>query len=235
VVIGAGFITGLLNLGLNLLQEALVNMMRDPVSRLALFFTIFIVTFVIQTWIGIGMTLVLLKIARGQHFTFGDIFSGGPHLFRLIGATILVGMITLACILIPVIGGVAMIPLLKGDTFAVALAVSIACYLLALVGVAYLMARLGQFYFLVVDRKAQIVESVRHSWAMTRNRIWTIVLLYISQVGVVIAGYLACCVGIIFAVPFCVLLQVVTYLALTGSEVETPPEKPVADAWEEDL
>jgi len=47
-------------------------------------------------WLGIGLTLFLMKTARGQEAELGDIFSGGPFFLNVFLFQLLIGVIMLA-------------------------------------------------------------------------------------------------------------------------------------------
>jgi uncharacterized membrane protein len=98
----------------------------------------------------------------------------------------------------------------------------------------YLCARIFQFYYLVIDRNAGVLDSIRLSWELTRGRAGTIILVYLLQIALGIAGFLALCVGAIFTLPLSSLLLVVTYLALAGI-AKPAPKLPSEENWEADL
>ena len=97
----------------------------------------------------------------------------------------------------------------------------------------YLSARLMQFYFVMLDRDAGVIESIQLSWQLTRGRVGTIILVYLLQMVLAIGGLLALCVGLIFTIPLSNLLQVVTYLAMAGTA--KPPERAVFSNWDDDF
>src|SRR5262249_5658296 len=84
--------------------------------------------------------------------------------------------------------------------------------------VVFLTVRFCMFYYMVIDRDAGVFESFRQSWQCTRNQTSTITLVFCVQLAILLAGLLAFCVGLIFAIPLGNLLVPVTYLFLTGAE-----------------
>ncbi len=46
----------------------------------------------------------------------------------------------------------------------------------------YLVARLIQFFYLVIDRDAGVFESIRLSWHLTTNRAATIMVIYLLTI-----------------------------------------------------
>jgi uncharacterized membrane protein len=98
----------------------------------------------------------------------------------------------------------------------------------------YMIARLSQFYYLVIDRNAGPIESIQLSWQLTRHRAGTIVVIYLLGIVLNLAGFLALCVGLIFTLPLNSLLQAARYLALIGT-AKPVQEAPFEQNWEQDL
>jgi hypothetical protein len=99
--------------------------------------------------------------------------------------------------------------------------------LLAVVGLAYaaffaVRVRLGQFPFLIIDRGADVQESLLGSMELTRGRVATVFLIYLAQVAIDLAGLLLCCVGPFITMPLNGLISAVTYDVLSR-------DLPVAD------
>jgi uncharacterized membrane protein len=104
---------------------------------------------------------------------------------------------------------------------------------LSAVFVVYLTARLALYYYLVIDRRAGAIESLRQTWELCRDRSGIIVLVLFLNMAIVLAGFLALCVGLVFALPLANLLFPVTYVAITGTR-PLRPEKPEF-LWEDDV
>ena len=137
-------------------------------------------------WLNIGMALLLLKIGRGQEPSMGDLFRGGPYFLTALVAGILVGLIDLVGFVLLIVPGI----------------------IFALM--------FSQFLYLIVDRNVGIVESLELSMRITRGNKATLFLLWILSAGLIFAGMLMCCVGVIFTAPLVSLLWTVAYLAMTG-------------------
>ena len=56
------------------------------------------------------------------------------------------------------------------------------------------------FYYLIIDRDAGVIESIQLAWQITRGRAGTSFWL-ISCSSCFVAGFLAFCVGLVFAAP----------------------------------
>jgi hypothetical protein len=191
---------------------------------------------VIQLWLGIGMNLALLRVARGQPVSFDILFSGGRYLLKSVLGWIIVLVLVVVMVAAPLLLAGAIAAVLREQS-GVVVAVMISAVVGIMVLMLYLIARLWQFYFLVMDRDAGVIESINLSWQMTRGHAGTIILVYLSQAVFVLVGALMFCVGLIVAVPFSSMLLAVTYLSLVGSPkgAEHPPVRTWFTNWEEEL
>ena len=91
-----------------------------------------------------------------------------------------------------------------------------------MVAVIILALRLSQYYYLIIDRDAGIMESLRLSLEVTRGNAGNLFVIGFVTGLINLAGLLACGVGLIFTIPFTVLVFPVTYLALTGQPIADP-------------
>lgn len=186
---------------------------------------------VVQVWLRLGRTRGLIKLVRGEPVAFDVIFSGGPYVLTIILASIVVAVLVAVAFFFPLM---VMSVLLMGfrNQLIAGILVVLACCVLFIVMAFYLVARLAQSYYLVVDRGAGVLDSIRLSWRMTKGRAGTIILVYLVQLSLWLAGLLACCAGLIFTLPFGSLILVVTFLAMV-SPVKPPGQVPLV-RWEDD-
>ena len=221
------------SLFMNLVQDSMAAGVRDPNAFKVFYILTLFANIVIQGWLSIGMTLAMLKIARGELVTFEDVLRGG----RFLLTSLLAWVVHKVLIAVPIavatgviVGGIVMMENQSGvAAFLLFLVVS------ALAGLVFifLAARLSMYYYLVIDRDAGVFDSLLQSWRLCRYQIGTITLVYFVQFAVFLAGLLACVVGLVFAYPLISLLEAVTYLALIGNA--TSGEKTPRFAWEKDI
>jgi uncharacterized membrane protein len=216
------------------LQASVMAANQGPAPVRLLSLLLFAVTLVIQTWLGIGMNLGLLKIARQEPVSFGVLFTGGRYLVTTILAGICVGAIMFVTVIVPASFLGMLAAALAGRSTAGVSVVVIGCAAFAVLAL-YQLARLAQFYYLVIDQNCGVFDSIRLSWQWTQNRAGIIVVIYLLQLVLVIAGFLALCVGLIFTMPLSSLLLVVTYLALAGAQKPVAPSSPFEQFWPEEL
>jgi phage FluMu protein Com/uncharacterized membrane protein len=141
---------------------------------------------ILQAWITIGQIRCFLRVARGQPVEYGEIFTGGPWLLRIIGASILYGLMVLGGVLLLIVPGI----------------------ILALM--------FGQYYYLIVDRDMGVMDSLSMAKQITDGNKWTLFLMGLVCSGLTLAGVLALCVGVLAVIPYVTLLQVMAYLTMTG-------------------
>src|SRR6185436_1632373 len=113
-------------------------------------------------YMGIGQTVMALKLARGIPAHLGDLFAGGKHLLPVLGASFLASLA----------GGLAS-------------AISF-----GLLGI-YLALCYWPFYYLIVDDKASALGSFSRSYKMTTGNRETTFVLWLASVGIILLGLLA--------------------------------------------
>jgi hypothetical protein len=216
----------------NLLLKAVVAAVRDQIFTAVMQFAVIFGSYVVQIWLNVGTNLAFLKLVRRQEVVFEDVFTGGRYVLTTILAALLFGLAVGGPMVLALFGGAALFPTIQDNqsVLSVLLIVTVVAVLAAVA--VYVSIRLLQFYFVVIDRNAGVIECLRTSWYLTRNQVPTLILVYLLQMTIVLAGLLALCVGVIFAAPLASLLLVVTYQAVTG---QTPAaELQFMDSWDID-
>lgn len=139
-----------------------------------------------QIFFQVGLTRLLLNIARGQQAPLSDLFSGAQYFWRMLGASILYGLMiaagTLACIIPGIILGLMFLP----------------------------------YTFVLVDQNVGVLECLSRAKDITKNNLLALVWLVLVSFGINLLGMLALCVGLIFTVPLSMLFLAVAYCKMTG-------------------
>jgi uncharacterized membrane protein len=136
---------------------------------------------IIALFLSIGLARIGLNLVSGKPVTIGMLFSGAGKLLPVIASSLIYFT-----------------------------AVTIGLFLLVIPGI-YIALRYGQYLFAIVDRDMGIIESFRYSSSLTTNNRTSLFTLMLLYVAVSIAGILAFCVGIFFAIPVIFLSSVVAY------------------------
>ena len=139
------------------------------------------ITQVFSIFIGLGLARIGLNLVSGKEVSVGMLFGEGDKLLRALGATILFGLMMFCGLLLLIVPGV------------------------------YIALRYGQYMVAIVDRDMGIMESLSYSSSLTTNNRLNLLLLYLLAMAIVIAGMLACGVGLIFAGPVVWLMYLVAY------------------------
>jgi hypothetical protein len=141
---------------------------------------------VIQMFMGIGQAQIALKLVRGQRAEFSELFGGGPRFLPVLGASLLAGIAIFLGIL--------------------------ACIVPAII----LAVMFWPFYWIVVDNKAPVMDSFGAAYKITEGNRGTAILLWLLSVGIMLLGFLALCIGVLFAAPLVTVLWATAYLMMSG-------------------
>jgi hypothetical protein len=214
-------------------------LLGEPEITPVLEFVQFLGKILVPAWLWIGQTLAFLKIARREPVTLEDLFRGLPWLLTLLLATgILLAIAAIPCLVIygtaeafvALHGGDALASMIRdllhagGPGFLVSLltewlalmAITMVVVVLSYAAFLAVTVRLGQFPYLIIDRGAGVLESLRVSMRLTAGRASTVFLVYLAQLTINLAGLLAFNVGLLLTLPMTSLLSAVTYRALCG-------------------
>lgn len=96
----------------------------------------------------------------------------------------------------------------------------------------YLCARLQFYIAAIVEEDAGIMESLNRSWNLTKGNVMRLVLLFLSQIGIIIVGLLLLIIGVFVAEPVICLMYCDTYRQLCknlpAEAKETIPQEETA-------
>lgn len=145
-----------------------------------------VLSLAVQAYVTAGTIVFSLKLLRGEDASFGDIFSGGPYVLRLMGMFVLMGLAILFGWALCIVPGVIL-----------ALGLSMASPM-------------------VVDRHVGPIDAMKASWDLTTGHKGNLFVFYLLCAVVVLLGMLACCVGLFVAQPIITLAWVLVYKQLNG-------------------
>lgn len=135
----------------------------------------------VALYLNLGMTRIWLNLVSGKQATVGMIFGEGGKLLTAILASILFG-----------------------------LAVGLGFLLLIVPGI-YIALRYGQYMAAIVDKNLGVMDSLSYSSSITTNNRMPVFLLWLLSFLVIIAGFLALCVGVFVAMPIVWLAAMVAF------------------------
>jgi hypothetical protein len=198
-VVFLGFILG------NLLSGVAGAMNDSPVKAI-----LQLLNSVVSIFFSAGMFIYLINLASGRDAKMGDLFSAGPILLPIIGASILFGLAMFGAI-IPGLLFLFLGPIGMIFTFIYGLVV----YVL-------IITRFSQFYYLLIDREVGIVESLSLSNKLMKGHEIQFLGLCLVLGVMNVAGALALGIGLFITIPLSLLCAAVYYLGVTGQPVADP-------------
>lgn len=147
----------------------------------------FIILGAVASWlIGIGIANIQLKIYRKEPVSLQNLFQRWEVLPHVVLASILSTVVTGAGFIALIIPGI------------------------------YLMARLSQVNYFIVDKGMDAVSAFKASFAATKKQFWSLAGLFITLALINILGALALLVGLLVTVPMSMMALVYVYYALAG-------------------
>ncbi len=141
----------------------------------------------------VGYIRIWVGAARGGTPQFGEMFQGGSRFLPLLGGSLLVGLAVVAGYIALIVPGI-------------------------IVGLGLC---LTQFY--IVDQGLSPIDAIKASWRDTSGQKGKLFLFFLVGGALMIAGYLACCVGVLVAIPVFSLAFTIVYLRISGRGDAMPP------------
>lgn len=141
---------------------------------------------VLQIIIGIGLIRISLRFCDNEKGEFSDLFSCLPLFFPYLLASILYGLIVLGGTILLVIPGIIW-------------------------GIKYMF-----FSYLIVDRAAGPVESLKGSSAITKGVKGKLFLFLLALMGINLLGAMALLIGLLATIPTSMLATAYVYRKLAG-------------------
>ncbi|MCD4726394.1 MAG: DUF975 family protein [Pirellulales bacterium] len=171
-----------------------------------------LISWVFQIWIGIGVALYFLKTARGQKVEIGEIFNGGPYFLKILLAAILLMLIVLGILVVCTLPSLIAL-LISREAAIILLVVGLMVAFLAIV---YVMLVLSQYYYLILDRDVDVIESFTMSRDLMEGNKLTLFVIGLLCGLIAFVAVLPLFLGLLVAVPFFALMNPVIYLTITG-------------------
>jgi len=199
---GIIFLTGLIYFGIMMgiggvigVADVVMGIDNTPQSAspaaVGVLFILDVISNIVSIFLSLGATRIGLKLVSGEPAEVGMLFGEGSKLLRTIGASILYGLM-----------------------------VSVGFLLLIVPGI-YLAIRFGQFQAAIVDRDLGVLDSLAYSSDITTNNRMSLFGLAVLNMLIVLAGVIALCIGMIFAIPIVWLAGLTAYRSLQYGPIAT--------------
>jgi len=183
LLLGVGAVIGLLEIISDFVLNTAVGMDNQGVILGGL---TTIVISLIQIYLSVGQTRISLKLVRGQHANFSELFNGGDKFWATVGYTLLI-----------------MLPVMIG-------------FLLLIVPGVFLVLYFWASYTLIVDNRCSVLDSFGIAAKIGERNLLASFILFVTSAGILILGGMFCYVGLFFATSFVSVLWATAYLMMTG-------------------
>lgn len=172
--------------------------------------------------LGAGTTLIVLKLAKGEHAEYRDIVPALSLVWKYFCASLLTGLISFLPLMA---GGLASLALLAStgsinfsegapvDGHEAAFAIAAVIMLVSLGFAVYFAIRYSMARLAVLDG-ADILESLPKSTKLTHNAKWRLALFVLAIIALNLVGLAALVVGLLVTIPITLLAFAHIYLKL---------------------
>jgi phage FluMu protein Com len=201
----------------------------EPVIVIAFQFFNQMLSFLLQTWVSLGIAYFGLKLARTGRAEISDFFAVGPFYLRGLGMTFLIALLVVGVVLICLLPALGVLLAQGGPSGVednpVPMVVAGVLGVLAAIGLAsWITLRLYLGFPFVLDRNMGVVEALSNSDTyMSGNKLVMFAVLLIVGLASGLFTCVTCYVGIILVYPFGGILTAVAYLMATG-QLRVPPK-----------
>jgi small-conductance mechanosensitive channel len=142
-----------------------------------------LISFVVGMFVNMAQIKVGLRFSKGETADFPDLYNEWPRFWDFLLGSILYALI--------VIGGLILL-IIPGIYWAIKY----------------------QFYgYLIIDQGMGPMDAIKKSSELTDGVKWNLLVFWLALFGIYILGFLACCVGLLFAIP--VIMVAVAYVYRT--------------------
>jgi hypothetical protein len=202
---------------------------------LLLLITLVLLVLIVVGWIamifvlpplGAGFTIVALAQLKGEPWTFSDFFGGFKWYGSILGVTMIILLISLACMLPVIIAYVVIIAAAqaRGGPPGPEILVVIPGYLVSIPAMTFFQVRFLYAIPLIIDRNFGAMEALRGSWKLTQGHFWMTFLVWFLLQLINQAGAAACYIGMLFTFPLVILVPTAGYLLIAGTRPPVSPQ-----------
>ena len=165
-----------------------------------------LVGFVVSMFVTMAQIRIGLRFCSGETADFPDLVSDYQRFFDFLIGSILFGLIVLGGLILLIIPGI------------------------------YWAVRYHFYGYLILDQGMSPVDAIKRSGQLTRGVWWHLFGFWWVIFGIAFLGLIACCVGLLFAIPVMIVATAYVYrtllaatpLEMTAPAPELPPQPPPA-------
>ncbi|HEY3963995.1 MAG TPA: hypothetical protein VGM05_05515 [Planctomycetaceae bacterium] len=149
-----------------------------------------VINFSIQTFMQAGLTVFMLRVARGGSPEISDLFSGKQYFWRFFWGSILLNLMIFFGLIFLIVPGVILALMFWPMTYVIA------------------------------DRNVGVLDALQQAKEATSGNYMAVFVLALASFGITLLGLLACGIGLLFSAPLTTLLLAVAYCGMTGQLAE---------------
>jgi len=161
--------------------------------------------------LGIGITIISLKLARGESTSLRDIIPPWSLAWRYLLSSLIVGIFMAVCVAIPVALGVLAVSTLSGIEGKVLFGLAVA---LGVIAGCYVMLRYAMVKYVAIDGTQDIGTILRKSKVLSRGAMWHLRLFVVVLILLNILGAFLLFIGLLITIPIPLLAMAYVYLRL---------------------
>lgn len=150
-----------------------------------------LVSFVVGIFVNMAQIRIGLRFADGDVADFPDLLADYRKFLDVLVGSILYGLLVFAGLILLIIPGI------------------------------YWAVRYQFFGYLILDQEYGPVDAIKRSGELTRGVWWNLFAFWLTMLGIWILGFLACCVGVLFAMPVIIVAIAYVYRTLLAATPET--------------
>lgn len=199
----------------------LANAIKDVYPGRAFLLNAFF--WILQQFFTVGVLKMLLTFCDQQKPSFKQLFSGAGVVWSFILASILasiIGIVIMGLFLLP---GLIWAVMTAGKSIGPILLAGIS-FVIGLCFVIYVSIRIQFFTLYIVERAVGPIESLRLSWAVTRQKVGALLVFSLLLALTNLAGLLVLGVGLLVTLPTTMLATAHVYRQLTTQDENKPLE-----------
>ena len=142
-----------------------------------------IISFVVGMFVNMAQIKIGLRFSKGETADFPDLINEWPRFWDFLLGSILYALIVIGGLILLIIPGI------------------------------YWAIKYHFYGYLIIDRGLGPMDAIKKSGELTDGAKWNLLVFWLALFGIYILGFLACCVGILFAIP--VIIVAVAYVYRT--------------------
>jgi hypothetical protein len=211
VVLGVNIVLQIIGQGGNYL----VQQTGEPLIFVGFTVINSLVGMLVQTWIGIGTVIFMLKAARNEGPTINDLGLAGPYFIRGLLLQLLIMVVLVAIVTVFLIpAGILLVATREPRVGILAAAIG---GLIAVAPLMYIFYSWLLAMFFIIDCNLGVLESVSQSSRfMAGNKLISFLILLVIGILGGLFTIFTCCVGYIFVISYMSLAMAAIYLSASS-------------------